>query len=327
MGGPAAHTTIPILALGLTVYMMAEILVTGGAGFIGTNLTKELRSRGHDVCTLDIKFSPDDRHYRADIGEFRQVADVIEKHDFDYVYNAAAEYGRWNGEDHYENLWRTNAVGTKNILRLQRDHGFKLIQFSSAEVYGDLSGKLHEDLTEKKSIHLLNDYAMSKRTNEMQVKNAMEKFNTEAVMVRPVNCYGPHEHFSEYRGVVPIFIWRALNDEPYTVYQGHKRIFDYVGDTAATLANIVENFHPGEAYNLGGNPDWEITITELSNMILDYLGKDDSKVTYEDSEPMTTEVKQIDSSKAKEHLNHNPSVPPEEGLTRTIDWFKDEYNL
>jgi dTDP-glucose 4,6-dehydratase len=184
-----------------------------------------------------------------------------------------------------------------------------------------------EELTEEQSFRLMNDYAMSKRVNEMQVKNAMEKFDTEAVMVRPVNCYGPGEHYSKYRGVIPIFIWHALNDEPYTVYEGHKRIFDYVGDTAHTLANIVENFHPGEVYNLGGNPDWEITITELSDIILDYLGKDDDIVTYEQKEEMTTDVKRIDSSKARSQLNHEPEVPPKEGIAKTIEWFRSEYDL
>jgi dTDP-glucose 4,6-dehydratase len=306
---------------------MSRILVTGGTGFIGTNLTQELRNRGHEVRTLDISFSHEETHHRVDVSEYRQLREVFDEHEFDYVYNAAAEYGRWNGEDHYENLWLANAVGTKNILRIQTEEDFRLIQFSSAEVYGDRSGTLSEELPEEESIHLLNDYAMSKRVNEMQVRNAMEKFDTEAVMVRPVNCYGPHEHYSEYRGVVPIFIWHALNDKPYTVYEGHRRIFDYVGDTAETLANIVENFHPGEVYNLGGNPDWEITIRELSDLILDYLDKEDSIVTYEESEPMTTEEKRIDSSKARDHLNHDPSVPPEEGIPKTIEWFKDEYDL
>lgn len=306
---------------------MADILVTGGTGFIGTNLTHELRRRGHDVWTADIAFALDSRHYRVDIGEYRQLQEVFDDHEFEYVYNAAAEYGRWNGEDHYENLWRTNAVGTKNVLRIQADEGFRLIDFSSAEVYGDHGGVLTEDLTEQQSFHLFNDYAMSKRVNELQVKNAMEKFDTESVMVRPVNCYGPHEHYSEYKGVIPIFIWHALNDEPYTVYEGHKRIFDYVGDTVRTLANIVDTFHPGEVYNLGGDPEWELTIRELSDLILDYLDKDDSLVTYEAEEEMTTEVKRIDSSKARDHLDHDPQVPPAEGIPKTIEWFKSEYDL
>jgi len=306
---------------------MTDVLVTGGTGFIGTNLTAELRDRGYNVWTADISFGPHERHFRVDVGEYQQLAEVFDEQSFDYVYNAAAEYGRWNGEDHYENLWRTNAVGTKNLLRLQADEGFRLIQFSSAEVYGDRSGQLTEELPEEESIHLLNDYAMSKRVNEMQVRNAMEKFDTESVMVRPVNCYGPHEHYSEYRGVVPIFIWHVLNNKPYSVYQGHRRIFDYVGDTVTTMANIIENFRPGEVYNLGGNPDWEITITELSDLILDYLDKDDSIVTYEDSEPMTTEEKRIDSSKARNHLDHDPQVPPAEGIPKTIDWFKEAYGI
>lgn len=306
---------------------MSEILVTGGTGFIGTNLTRELRDRGHDVWTADVSFSSHDRHFRADVAEYRQLARIFEERDFEYVYHAAAEYGRWNGEDHYENLWRTNAVGTKNVLRLQNEHGFRLVQFSSAEVYGDRAGRLHEGLTEEESIHLLNDYAMSKRVNEMQVRNAMERFDTESVVVRPVNCYGPHEHYSKYRGVVPIFVWSALNDEPYTVYEGHTRIFDYVDDTVSTMANAVDDFYPGEVYNLGGNPDWEISIRELSNLVLEYLDEDDSKVIYEDSEPMTTQEKRIDSTKAREHLDHDPSIPPEEGIPRTIDWFEEEYDL
>lgn len=306
---------------------MAEILVTGGTGFIGSNLVDELRDRGHDVWTVDISFSPDERHYRVDIGEYRQLRTVFDDHDFDYVYNAAAEYGRWNGEDHYENLWRTNAVGTKHILRIQAEKDFQLIDFSSAEVYGDYSGVMTEELIEQNSFQLMNDYAMSKRVNEMQVKNAMEKFDTESVMVRPVNCYGPGIDYSEYRGVVPIFIWHALNDEPYIVYEGHRRIFDYVGDTASTLANLVDSFHPGEVYNLGGNPDWEITIRELSDLILGHLGKSDDLVSYKEQEEMTTDIKQIDSSKARNHLDHDPQIPPEEGIPKTIEWFKAEYDL
>ncbi len=126
-------------------------------------------------------------------------------------------------------------------------------------------------------------------------------------------------------GVIPIFIYKALKDEPYTVYLNHKRIFDYVEDTCRTFANIVDNFKPGEVYNIGGKQEWEQDIKYISDIILKYLGKDDSKVTYKEAEPFTTKVKKIDFSKAIRDLNHNPQISPEEGLPKTIEWMKKIY--
>jgi len=120
-----------------------KILVTGGAGFIGTNLVTELRKRGHDVFVTD-QYNTDQQAYlRADVRNYRQVQKVWEDQDYDYVYHLAAEYGRWNGEDYYENLWATNVIGTKHVLRMQEKKGFRLIFFSSAEVYGDYAGVMN----------------------------------------------------------------------------------------------------------------------------------------------------------------------------------------
>ena len=116
---------------------MAKMLITGGAGFIGTNLARELRSRGHEVRTIDIKPFNDPLHDRIDVTYYQQLEAYFKKFKFDYVYHLAAEYGRWNGEDHYQNLWQVNVIGLKNMLRLQEIHRFKMISFSSAEVYGD----------------------------------------------------------------------------------------------------------------------------------------------------------------------------------------------
>jgi dTDP-glucose 4,6-dehydratase len=142
-----------------------------------------------------------------------------------------------------------------------------------------------------------------------------------------VNAYGPHEHYSPYRGVIPMFIYRALHGIPYTVYQGHKRIFDYVEDTCRTFANIVDNFIPGEVYNVGSKEEWEHDINYVSDLILKCLGKDDSKVTYKQAEPFTTRVKHMDFSKIRRDLNHNPQIPLEEGIPRTVEWMKKLYNL
>src|SRR5438874_11639895 len=130
--------------------MKKKILITGGNGTVGGGLVKELRLRGHWVVSSDRSHREDETgcslrtdvaqplYARCDVGEFRQIERVVEAlGPFDYVYHAAAEFGRWNGEDFYESLWRTNAVGTKNIIRLKERLKFRLIHFSSSEVYGD----------------------------------------------------------------------------------------------------------------------------------------------------------------------------------------------
>jgi dTDP-glucose 4,6-dehydratase len=306
---------------------MATILVTGGTGFIGTNLTNELRSRGHEVWTCDIEHGEDPQHYRADVGEYRQVAEIFQERTFDYVYHLAAEYGRWNGEDHYENLWRTNVVGTKHMLNLQNRHGFRMIFFSSAEVYGDYDQVMTEDVMERVPIKQMNDYAISKWAGELQCLNHAKMFGTETVRVRPVNCYGPHEYYSPYRGVIPIFVYRALMGETFTVYRGHKRIFDYVEDTCRTFANIVDNFIPGEVYNVGSREDWVITIEELADIVLEVTGASPDLVEYKGEEDFTTKVKVVDFSKARRDLEHDPQVDIHEGIRRYADWMREAYNV
>ncbi len=307
-----------------------KILVTGGTGFIGSNLVKELVSRGHDVTTVDLLNCESERNIRADVGRFRQIEKVVDQKDFDYVYHLAAEYGRWNGEDYYENLWMTNAVGTKNLLRLAESKRFRLIFFSSAEVYGDYGGVMKEDVMVTNPIsdtYQMNDYAITKWAGELMCQNSARMFGTEIVRVRPVNCYGPGEHYTPYRGFIPKFIYHALHGKPYTVFRGHRRIIDFVEDTARTVANICDNFIPGEVYNLGGRPEWEKDIAEYSDIILKAVGADDSLVTYKEVEPFTTGEKMIDSSKAIRDLRHDPKVDPYEGIKRTVDWMKWFYRI
>lgn len=260
----------------------------------------------------------------------RQLEKAFEGRKFDYVYHLAAEYGRWNGEDYYENLWETNAIGTKHMIRLQEKLKFRMIFFSSAEVYGDYNGIMTEDVMEKNPIvdtYQMNDYAITKWAGELMCMNSAKMFGTETVRVRPVNCYGPKEHFTPYRGFIPKFIYHALHDKPYVVYKGHKRIIDYVEDTVRTFANIVDNFISGEVYNVAGKPEWERDIKEYSDIILNAVGKDDSIVTYEEAEPFTTNIKTIDCSKAIKDLKHDPKVTPEEGIRRTVEWMKWYYRI
>ena len=307
-----------------------RILVTGGTGFIGTNLVNELKNRGHDVVSLDLLHNDKEDYIRADVRNYRQLERVFNNQEFDYVYHLAAEYGRWNGEEYYENLWQTNVIGTKHMIRLQEKLKFRMIFFSSAEVYGDYMGIMSEDVMENNSIkdtYQMNDYAITKWAGELMCMNSATMFGTETVRVRPVNCYGPHEHYHPYKGFIPLFIYHALYNKPYTVYKGHKRIIDYVGDTACTFANIVDNFIPGEVYNVGSKQEWEHDIKEYSDMVLDAVGIDDSLVTYKEAEAFTTKVKTMDFSKAIRDLKHDPKIPPEEGIKKTVDWMKWYYRI
>ena len=199
---------------------------------------------------------------KADTGVFQQMDSIFKQYRFDYVYHLASEYGRWNGEDHYENLWRTNVIGTKNMLRLQEQHRFRMV-FLSAEVYGDYDGLMSEDAMERIPIKQMNDYAITKWAGELQCLNHAAMFGVEVVRVRPVGCYGPHEYYSRYRGVIPIFVYHCLMNKPFTVYRGHKRIFDYVEDTCRTFANIVDSFIPGEVYNIGGRKNGLLVLRIL----------------------------------------------------------------
>jgi dTDP-glucose 4,6-dehydratase len=307
-----------------------RILVTGGAGFIGTNLVNELKKRGHEVIAADLYNTERENYIRTDVQSYNQLERVFGKWKFDYVYHLAAEYGRWNGEDYYENLWATNAIGTKNMLRLQEKLKFRMIFFSSAEVYGDYDGIMSEDVMLNnpiKETYQMNDYAITKWAGELMCLNSAKMFGTETVRVRPVNCYGPGEHYTPYRGFIPKFIYCALHDKPYVVFNGHKRIIDYVGDTARTFANIVDNFIPGEVYNVAGKQEWEKDIKEYSDRILEAVGRDDSIVTYKEAEPFTTKIKTIDCSKAVRDLDHDPKITPEEGIRKTVEWMKWYYRI
>lgn len=304
---------------------MFDVLVTGGRGFIGTNLTRELRSRGHRVWTCDILQGEDPLHVKVDTGVYQQLDALFRQRKFDYVYHLAAEYGRWNGEDHYENLWRTNVIGTKNVLRLQEQHRFKLIFFSSAEVYGDYDELMSEDVMERVPIKQMNDYAISKWAGELQCLNHAAMFGTETVRVRPVGCYGPHEYYSRYRGVIPIFVYSALMGQKFTVHRGHKRIFDYVDDTCRTFANIIDNFKPGEVYNIGSREDWVLDIEELAEIVLAATGASPDLAEYKGEEGFTTRTKVVDYTKSRRDLKHAPTIVIHEGVRLYVAWMRKVY--
>jgi len=315
-----------------------RILVTGGLGTVGGGLVNELRTRGHHVVSCDLAHQPNEIGFsltpdvevplyaRCDVSEFRQIERVFERMGpFDYVYHCAAEFGRWNGEDFYETLWRTNAIGTKNIIRLQERLKFRLIHFSSSEVYGDWPDLMVETVMDEYEIKQLNDYAMTKWVNEMQIRNSAVHYGTESVVVRLFNTYGPGEYYSPYRSVNCRFLYCALHGLPWTVFRGHSRTSTYLADTVRTLGNITQNFKGGETYNIGGRDVHD--IEQLSDVVLKVTGAKSSLVQYRESEILTTKFKHVDTAKSIKDLDHRNSYSLEDGMRLTAEWLKDVYHI
>ena len=314
-----------------------KILVTGVLGVVGSKLEEVLKNRGHKVFGVDLMHTnrvyghglgkvSDENYFRCDISEFRQISEVIHHVKPDVVYNCAAEFGRWNGEFFYEKVWKSNVIGMKNIIRLQEKIGFKLVHCSSSEVYGDYRSIMYEDLLEKVPIPQMNDYAMSKRVNEMQVKNSKIMHDTETVVVRIFNTYGPGEWYHPFRSVNCLFTYNLLHNRPITCFKGHTRTSTYVYDCATTIANICENFKAGEIYNIASQENH--TIEELVDLVLKHTRASPSLVQYsEKPEILTTKDKFVDAKKAEKDLNHKSSISLDEGVKETVSWMSKYYNI
>lgn len=315
-----------------------RILVTGSKGIVGLKLVAELEARGHSVFGIDILHHPgevgyvqvmsheDWKYSRCDIGEYRQIARIFETAGpFDLVYNCAAEFGRWNGEDYYEQMWKSNLIGLKHIIRLQEKYHFKLVHFSSSEVYGDFMDTMSEDVMDKHVIYQMNDYAISKRANELQIRNSRIMYNTETVLVRLFNTYGPGEYYHPYRSVNCKFCYHALFGLPVQVFRGFYRSSTYIDDCVRTIANIGDNFIDGRVYNIGSSQYHDIET--LADIIWDYSKADRSLIEYKDCEILTTKIKKVDNSLAIKELNHQETVSLEEGVKKTIDWMRNFYRL
>jgi dTDP-glucose 4,6-dehydratase len=300
-----------------------KILVTGGLGFVGRHLVKELRRRDYDVWLTGVYHHDDPKYLRCDVSEYRQMARVFAQHTFDCVYHLAAEFGRWNGEDFYETLWKSNVIGTKHMIRLQEQERFRMVFFSSSEVYGDWNGVMSEEVMDAQEVKQLNDYAMTKWVGEMQILNSARAFGTETVRVRLFNLYGPGEPYSLYRSALCRFIYSALHRIPYTVYANHTRSWLFVDDAVFALANIAANFKAGEVYNIASAQD--VSMKDLSDAILRLCGSDQELVTIKDEEGMTTHHKKVDSSKARRDLGLGVKVSLEDGLKRTVEWMRETY--
>jgi dTDP-glucose 4,6-dehydratase len=265
---------------------------------------------------------------RADVGDYRQMEQALDRiGDFDVMYHLAAEFGRINGEEFYETVWRTNAIGTRNILELQARRGFKQIFASSSEVYGEAESDAIPEtyLGLNPQPRLTNDYAISKRVNEMQVANFAARHGNETMTLRFFNAYGPGEKYHDYRSVVCLFAYRLLTGQPITVYENYHRVFMYVGDFIPTLANAVDNFTAGETVNVGGSEFVEVAA--MAEMLLELTGASSDLVTTLPVDLHNVTSKRPDISKARRLLGHNPTTTLAEGLPLTVKWMREHYQI
>ncbi len=231
-----------------------RILVTGGTG---TSAGSSFASCGRGATTSGCATSPTTTTRStcaATCRSYRQLERArCAPSGFDLVYHLAAEFGRWNGEDYYETLWRSNAIGTKNVLRLQEKHRFRLVFFSSSEVYGDWDGVMSEDVMDQHEVRQLNDYAITKWVGEQQILNSAAMHGTESVRVRLFNTYGPGEYYSPYRSVIcRVRLPRAARPALHRLPQPPPHLDLRRRLPRARWPTSASASRPGEVYNIGG---------------------------------------------------------------------------
>lgn len=300
-----------------------RVLVTGSLGVIGSQLVPELRARGHEVFGCDLRHCTEERDtfMRADVGDYRQLERVFLEYQPDACFHLAAEFGRWNGELHFEDVFKSNYLGTRNVLEMCERFGSRLIFASSSEIYGTCEADvLSEDLSERIALRQPNEYALSKWANEVQIMNFADRHKIDAVRLRFFNAYGPGESYHPYRSVIALFCHRALHGIPWTVYRGYARTFMFHSDFTPTLANALEQAESGSVYNIGGS-DYR-QVEEVSDIILAETGTDPDLVTYLPEDVHNVKSKRPDNTRAIRDLGHNPTMTIDQGVPLTLDWMR-----
>lgn len=310
---------------------MRRILVTGGAGFIGSNFTRYVlrEHRDWEVTNLDnltyagnlenLTDVESDNRYRFIKGDIadRELVDKLLGQAFDVVVNFAAESHVDRSILDPSPFIKTNVQGTQVLLEGARQHGVKLfLQISTDEVYGSLGtkGKFGED-----SPSLPNSpYAASKAAADCLCRAYYYTYDLPVIIARCSNNYGPFQ-FPEK--LIPLTITNALEDKPIPIYGDGLNVRDWIHaeDHCRALGLMIEHGKTGELYNIGGNN--ERTNLELVQHILDIMGKSHSLITFVADRPGHDRRYALDTSKIERELGWRPAMPFEAGLRNTIGWY------
>jgi dTDP-glucose 4,6-dehydratase len=318
---------------------MKKILVTGGAGFIGSNFVHFLldSDSAYKIVNLDaltyagnpdnlisLENNPDYEFIKGSIDDSSLVEELFNNHDFDAVVHFAAESHVDRSITGPEAFVKTNVLGTQILLQAakkawqDRFDKKRFVHISTDEVYGSLGPSGY--FTEKTPLAPNSPYSASKAGSDLLVRAFCETYNFPALITRCSNNYGPYQ-FPEK--LIPLTITNALRDLPLPVYGDGKNVRDwlFVKDHCDAIKLVLEKGTPGNVYNIGGNNEWH--NIDIVKLICSELGKPQSLITFVKDRPGHDRRYAIDASFIKSELGWAPSVTFEQGIKETIQWYLD----
>ena len=314
-----------------------KIIVTGGAGFIGSNFVIHMVKKypEHEIVNLDlltyagnlenlteVEKAPNYKFIRGDIADRKFVFDLFEQEKPDIIVNFAAESHVDRSITDPESFVRTNVMGTTTLLDACKEYGIKRFhQVSTDEVYGDLPLD-RPDLffTEETPLHTSSPYSSSKASADLFVMAYHRTFGIPVTISRCSNNYGPYQ-FPEK--LIPLIISRSLADEELPVYGTGENVRDWlhVSDHCVAIDLILEKGRVGEVYNIGGHN--ERTNLEVVKTILKALDKPESLIRFVKDRPGHDRRYAIDPTKMETELGWKPQYMFDTGMKQTIQWYLD----
>lgn len=310
-----------------------RILVTGGAGFIGSNFVRYMLGAhpGYRIVNLDLLTYAGNlenlagiesrENYRFVRGDIRNEALLEELFaaGLDAVVNFAAESHVDRSIEDPAHFLKTNVLGTQALLEAARRHGApRFLQVSTDEVYGSLGAEGR--FSETSDLAPNSPYSASKAAADLLVRAYGKTYGLPVLVTRCSNNYGPYQ-FPEK--LIPLFITNALEDTPLPVYGDGLYVRDwiYVEDHCIALDRVLHDAEPGQIYNVGA--DEERTNLEITDIILQALGKAPSLIRHVKDRPGHDRRYAIDSSKIRDRLGWRPQISFVDGMRRTIRWYID----
>lgn len=316
--------------------MTKSYLITGGAGFIGLNFVKLLLQDADVRLTVFDKLTyashPEEMDELLKLSHFRFIqGDITLQHEldqaFDEVYDAIIHFAAESHVDRSiesaEPFIQTNVLGTYRMLEaVLKGKAKKLIHISTDEVYGDLEPD-DPAFTEQTPLSPNNPYSASKASSDLLVKSYIHTHQLPAIITRCSNNYGPYQHEEK---LIPTIIRKAVNGEKIPIYGDGQQIRDwlYVEDHARAVKQVLENGTAGQVYNIGGGN--EKTNLDLTKTILSQLGISHDQIAFIQDRKGHDRRYAIDASKLKGELGWTQETSFEEGIEKTINWYRAKYD-